>query len=73
MVGIEAAQSPLKVAVRPQSGPPHRVDYIESWGHAAGSALDHANTAIEAMLRGSGLLPIPAEARERAERLRDDS
>ncbi|MBP0581665.1 hypothetical protein J8I29_20220 [Labrys sp. LIt4] len=41
--------------------------------YAAGSALDHANTAIEAMLRGSGLLPIPPEARERAERLRDDS
>ncbi|WP_448954294.1 hypothetical protein [Labrys neptuniae] len=41
--------------------------------YAAGSALDHANTALDTMLRGPGLLPIPREARARAERLRDDS
>lgn len=41
--------------------------------YAPGSALDHANTAINAMLDGSGLAPIPDEARQQAERMRDES
>lgn len=40
--------------------------------YAAGSALDHAQAVINAMLDGSGLAPISAQTYERADELRHD-